>query len=126
MKNGKRPCYTEDPRKADLFFVPVFLGSMLHEEFMIARNAQRRCVGRTVELAAALKYLTWNTTHKHVFAMGRMADGWFYNACLRSLDVDSPGERDAKALLSAVPVWGQERQWPHGMQTEFLGGYRSK
>eukprot|EP00971_Amphidinium_carterae_P019153 376915-Amphidinium_carterae.1 len=29
-------------------------------------------------------------------------------------------------MLRAVPIWAQERQWPHGMQGEFLGGHSSK
>eukprot|EP00971_Amphidinium_carterae_P023085 455423-Amphidinium_carterae.1 len=114
-----RRCYTEDPEQAELFFIPIFVSSLVHERALI-QAVKERCVGKADELVRALKYLTWETAHKHVIGIGRMSTWWFTETCLAGHDVGGQnGVTKSEALLRAVPLLGQERIWPEGMRYEF-------
>eukprot|EP00971_Amphidinium_carterae_P156826 3108835-Amphidinium_carterae.1 len=75
-------CYTEDPERADLFLIPIFVVDNVRKEDQLTQWAAEKCRGTADELVAALKHLTWETAHKHIIGIGRMSMYWFLDTCL--------------------------------------------
>eukprot|EP00971_Amphidinium_carterae_P132587 2625791-Amphidinium_carterae.1 len=53
LKNGTR-CYTDNPVKADLFLIPIFVMGPSKKENFVVDLAAEKCRGKADELVAAL------------------------------------------------------------------------
>eukprot|EP00971_Amphidinium_carterae_P253407 5031103-Amphidinium_carterae.1 len=63
-------CLTDDPDKADLFLIPIFVHEGVHKELSVVKAVSRVCNDNTAEIVKALKHLTWKTAHKHIIGTG--------------------------------------------------------